>query len=271
MDTIKYLIEDDKITFYKDKQVQVIDNRKFWVFEALKQSLRDSLNVGELNLDVSAYIKGLIKDRSKTLGVRQRLEELEAANMPTEPFRLCVERLPSSVLEANPEIIKSLGTTEIPLTWDGNLVLYQRSAWLNNTSWANDSTFQPFKEVNGKQQASSFTDTMRRCPDTGMAYEVLVRPEDIVAIKGTNSEYTSFEVKAVTQLSKLGTKPKVQQQTQVPIVEYQTNCVGDENNAVRLPFNAGTAAKLVSYLMGGHSSEAALKQVTPAPVALVSC
>lgn len=261
--TIKYLIEDDRIVFYANNEIRVASSNDFWLFEPLKDALQNG-NYEGLEFNPKDYLIEAVEQRKDIFGIKQRLEELEALEMPTEPFMNFISRLNEENIKELTGLISKAGTTEAPLTWDGDIVLYQRASWLE-TNWVDEKNFNPGNIVQGKSIVGEFTQTMRQCPDTGNAYEVVVRPENIVSVHNSNM----FYVNDVMQLSKLGEYVKKEQQSEAPVVQYITQCIGEANAVFRVPYSADTAAAYVASLFNTNmqGTIARLNQlVKPEPI-----
>lgn len=271
MTQIKYIIDDNQITFSQNGELKIFTDRNWVVFENLKQSLIQHGNIGSIITSASNYFKEAVKSRSNKFGIKDRLEALEAANMPTEPFKNFISRANESFLEAHPELVSKAGTVDAPLTWDGNLIMYQRAAWRGHGSWSQDESFTAFKTIEGTAKVSEFTAALQVCPDTGAAFEVIVQPEDLVSVA---SDYCGLWVASkITQLAKLGvTRNNLEgQQAQTPIIDVMTNCVGEDGNAIRLPFNAGTAAKLVQSMFDKTTNSELMNNIVPVRMAVATC
>ena len=267
--TIKYLIEDDRIVFFNAGEIRVASSNDFWVFEPLKNALQNG-NYAGFEFSPKDYLIEAVEQRKDIFGIKQRLEELESSEMPTEPFLNFISRLNEENIKELAPLISKVGTTEAPLTWDGDVVLYQRAAWLDS-NWVDETNFAPGNVVQGTSVVGEFTNIMRQCPDTGNAYEVVVRPENILSQRDSNTLYVSD----VMQLSQLGERVKKDQRSESPVVQYVTQCIGEANAVFRVPYSADTAAAYVASLFNTNmqGNIARLNQlVEPEPVLVsVSC
>lgn len=258
MPTINYLIDEERITFFKNKQIQVAERRvNPWLYESLKEALPAGKDA--IVFSPQQYLAQAFEERKNVFGIGERIKAIEAAGMPIEPYIAFISRLNSECIVGRPDsaqiaetIISKIGTIEAPLTWDGNLVLYQRSAWTNrNSHWAGtNKEFKPFNTIIGKLYAGEFTYTMQKCPDVGCAYEVVVQPEHIKNINDNGL----WEVSQVMQLAELGREMTSMQQAEAPVVRYENKCVGDSNIAIRLPYNPATAASVAEFMMNATAT-----------------
>lgn len=250
---INYLIDEERVTFFKEGQIQVTERKeKPWLYESLKEALPTGNEL--LVFKPKDFLLQAFEQRKDCFGIAKRIKEIEAAGMPTEPYMSFISRLDdtlfteeSKTIDIVEALVSKVGTVEAPLTWDGDLVLYQRSAWTNsNKSWADDSgDFKPFNVIEGNIYAGEFTYTMKVCPDTGCAYEVIVQPQHI---KSTANDGL-WTLSQVMQLSKLGTQMSIGQRSKSPIVSYENKCVGDDTIAMRLPYNPVTAASVAEFML----------------------
>lgn len=267
MTPINYLIDEDRVTFYKDSKIQVAERSVTpWLYDSFKEAL--PAGDTELSFNTKDIFINAVKNRKQMFGIAERVEALEAAGMPVDPYVSFISRLPEEVLVNHTELISKVGTVDAPLTWTGDLVLYQRSAWTQGevTSWADDeSTFTPFNVVKSDKhlRAGEFSYAMNVCPDTGCAYEVVVQPEHIIS--GSSGLWT---VSQVMQLAQLGREMTTMQQSESPIVRYENKCIGDSNIAMRLPYNPVTAATVAEFMFR-HNKQ--LELVNAPVVQAVSC
>lgn len=271
MTQVKYIIDDKQISFYQNNEIKIITEQAWFAFESLKQALISNGAIGSLMLSAKACLEDLISQRSEKFGIKQRLEALEQANLPTEPFKNFVSRVGEDFLRQHPEFIGKAGSVDAPLTWDGDLIMYQRAAWRDQnklSNWANDEEFTAFKTLEGETRVSEFNAALNVCADTGMVYEVIVQPEHLVGRSGVYQGL--WTVSQVTQLAKLGLRP-VDKQADTGIVDVMTNCISEQGNAIRLPFNASTAAKLVGSLFDNQTQHSQVNNIVPVRLALSSC
>jgi hypothetical protein len=270
---IKYIITDDHITFFKDNEIRSIqqcNGLKGILFQEIKRCLLDG------DKEIPAFnhqdaIKMLRARPQLSKPINDRIQALEEAGLPTEPLHRFLENCPEHILN-DLEVLSKVGTSAMPLTWDGDVVLYQRSHFNNGsaaTSWTHEDGFIPGQVVDKEQSVSSFDHIVNGvCPDAGPVFEVIVKAKDIVSA-GTNNIKSLWKVKKLTQMSKLGLRPSANTKAESGIVEFLTNCVGGNEASVRVPYNAGTAAKMVNSLFT-HNSEA-LNNIVPVRSAVAFC
>lgn len=269
---IKYLIDQDRITFYRENQISVVEKGSaFQMYESIKEALVN--NQETLYFNPKQFLLEAFDQRKDMFGIADRIKQIEEAGMPTEPYRAFVSRLSDSVFKGHggsdliETLMQKIGTVEAPLTWNGDIVLYQRSAWTKGEiiSWAEDESFTPFNVISGKtQRAGEFSYSMRACPDTGCAYEVVVQPQHIKEI----NNYGLWTVSQVMQLAQLGKEMTTMQRSESPIVRYETKCVGDSNIVMRLPYSPQTAATVAEFMLRYNNE----MRVVEAPVLqAVSC
>lgn len=270
---IKFLIDDERVTFLKDKEISVAERQSQpWLYESLKESLPTT---GEaLAFNPKEFLIDAFEKRKDMFGIANRIKAIEKAGMPTEPYIAFISRLNEDLLTGTQNsidtietLIKKVGTVEAPLTWNGDLVLYQRSAWTDSkTYWANDNEFKPFNELTGNLVAGEFSYAMNVCPDTGCAFEVVVQPQHIQKMSSRSTGL--WHVSKVMQLAKLGREMTTMQRSESPIVRYENKCIGDETIAMRLPYNPITAATVAEFMLR-HNQQ--LKLVNAPVVQAVSC
>lgn len=256
---INYLIDQERITFMRDQEIRVVEkDSAFMLYDSLKTALVN--NESTLYFDPKEFLVDAFEQRKSMFGIAERLEQIEAAGMPIEPYMAFVNRLSPTIFACNDTklietLVQKIGTVEAPLTWDGDIVLYQRSAWANsNTAWAEDSgTFTPFNVVTGDLTAGEFSYTMGKCPDLGCAYEVTVQPNHVVNVQ-TNGVW---KVSQVMQLAQLGKEMTTLQRSESPIIRYENKCIGDESIVMRLPYSPVTAASVAEFMMR-HNRQLAL-------------
>ena len=281
MSKINYYITPDCLTFYKDGLIKHVNSNQPYLFEALKMSLPRGVDYVEI--DSRTMFKECLKNGSKAFGAADRLKSLQEANLPVEPLLSFIDKVPTEVLNSPDgyKLIHKVGTPDIPLTWDGNLILYQRSAWVgvNQTTagsgrtWVDVESFTPFKVVTGTEerplQAGGFDWVAKHCPDSGSVYEVIVQPQHILDVLS----YGCWELSQVTQLSSLGNYVNCSQKAETGVVEFVTSCSDlGEKTAIRLPYNAGTAAKLLNAMFKNGVSSQALNNIVQLGVrSVVSC
>lgn len=270
METIKYLITDNQISFYKNEEVRVINkssNLNGILYSQLKECLPNN-NVIDIPVTSEEKVNFLLQNLEKIPTVKDRMGELTSAGLPTEPFVNFLKKCPKELIE-KVEVLALAGTTSMPLTWDGNVVLYQRASYMQGEtlkSWAGDN-FAMGHEVNKMSYVSDFESIVNgTCPDAGPVFEVVVQPQDIVEVRNKGK----WTVQRLIQMSALGLHPAENTKADTAIVEFVTNCVGDGKQAIRIPYNAGTAAKMVNAMFDTPVS-ASSNQIVPVRTQLVSC
>ncbi len=274
MTAINYLIDEDRITFMRDQEISIVEkNTTFMLYDSLKTALVN--NESTLYFDPKEWLVEAFEQRKNMFGIAERLEQIEAAGMPIEPYMAFINRLSPTVFAGSDTtlietLVQKIGTVEAPLTWDGDIVLYQRSAWANsNTAWASSGgEFTPFNIVTagatGELVAGEFSYTMGKCPDLGCAYEVTVQPNHVLNVNSVGV----WKVSQVMQLAQLGKEMTTLQQSESPIVRYENKCIGDESIVMRLPYSPVTAASVAEFMMR-HNRQ--LELVNAPVVQAVSC
>jgi hypothetical protein len=250
--SIKYLITDSQITFFKENQVKSVykeSGLNELVFNVLKDCLQSG-NLIEIDDSKEYYLEQLRQKPGLIKSVQKRVEELTTANLPTEPFFKFLNKCPDHLL-SEIEVLTKAGTVDMPLTWEGDVVLYQRASYMRNNNtysdWAGESSFRMGNVLEGEQLVSSFDYIVSKtCCDAGPVFEVVVQPQHITSVNSNSSSF--WTVNRLTQMTRLGIKPFRSSQADTGIVEFITNCVGSDKQAIRLPYNAGTASKMVNAL-----------------------
>ena len=283
-DEVKYVINEDNIVFYYNKEMRIVNKEDLYVYNSLRESLVANNNESlRYVVDTRTAIKDSIINKSELFGLDKRIRKLEDEGLPLEPLLNFVDRLPENMLYDN-KLLALVGTTELPLTWTGDIVAYQRASWIPYDrrqpleSWV--SEFKPYHRVSSGSNSllvvGGFNWTQRQCADTGLTFEVIVQPEDIVnsyySTHQKSTDYGMWCVKEVTQLSILGKIVQNSAKATTGVVEFVNSCseLGDQM-VVRLPYNMSTASRMVSAMFSVPEGAKYNKMaVTSVPVS-VSC
>ena len=273
---LKYLINDQTLSFFYQDRVCTVHKKETLLFDTLKRLLLEN-EVGaltaNLNKNTKVYLEEAMRNKEDVLniGISKRVKEIEASGMPIDPYLRFIQRCPTEVLLRDPYIITQVGTVDLPLTWDGDIIGYQRAAWIRKDKsqmfWVNDQNFTPFQEVvsDSPQQVGNFYWIQNVCSDAGMTYEALVKPENIQTVSITDQEtYTQrcLQTKKVTLLSRLKEVTLSSHLSTTPIVEITTANSDLGPIAIRLPYNASTAAKMLEHLFNNSVSAKQLNKLT---------
>lgn len=269
MTKINYVITDKQISFYKDKEVRTVyadSGLNYVIYTSLRNSLINNEPI--VATTPKEAINVIKRNPAIVPSVNKRIKELEEANLPTDPFLKFLSNCNDNLLVEGLKLLSKAGTTDMPLTWDGNIILYQRANMLNR-SWA-PTTFN-FGEVMEREEGfnvSSFHNIVDgTCPDSGPVFEVMVKPQDIISLD--NRVHSLWKVKRLTQMSRLSLRPSQKEKAEAGIVEFITNCVGDGKQAIRLPYNAGTAAKMVTAMFQNNNQS--VNNIVPVQATLAYC
>ena len=246
MTPINYVITDDAITFFRDDQVKIVTREQSYLFPALQESLLSGLFSFDISQSPRELILQTIKNNRGLYELAERLEALESEGLPTEPFISFISRLDEETLIAGLNKIKIVGTPELPLTWDGSVIAYQRASWVSyqtqeQRDWAR-AGLRPFDVIEGATQTvGEFSWVQSQCPDTGMTFEVIVQPQHILEFRPAVHRNT-LRVSQVTMLARLGETIRDEQRAETSIVEVVSRSSEFGPLAVRLPYSASTAA-----------------------------
>jgi hypothetical protein len=275
--SVKYLVTDEAISFYResDKSVRFVNkDSNGMVYELLRDCLltKGTLDILEQDLNLKDCYLSFVKDNKNLFGIGDRLQSLKDSGMPTQPFERFVSRLPESFFqqERNVQFLSRVGTVDAPLTLNGDVVMYQRASWLNDrdiTNWSSSDSFTSGNVVSSDVlTVGEFNWVMGSCPDAGPVFEVLVQPQHILNVGHSGG----WLVQQLTQLSKLSEYLFVKDRSETAVVSFNTNCSNSSGNAIRLPYSAATMSSYVSMLFADKAE--ALNNVVPVKVAHVgSC
>lgn len=275
MTKTKYLIEESQITFYKDGEIKYITEEHPLTFLAVRDCLISNRDYDlDNHIDIKSLLKRAINSKVTALGIKEKLDYLESMNLPTQPLLSFIDKAPIEVLN-DTDIIKTVGTLNVPLTWEGNIVLYTRASWIPHSNTLTDwfsKQFSPNKVLVAVQDqpitAGGFYWTMGVCPDTGLAYEVEVEPEHIMSIKAGEPS----KLKQVKCISCLGESFNVDSQSSSPLVEFETQCNNlGEDYVVRRPYDISTAARLVASMYRDNLDLNAVEKTVRPRVMVGSC
>jgi hypothetical protein len=270
--TLKYVIQPDSISFYdtdKQKTSIVYKGAHNIIYDVLELGLRENdielVYTSQYAKPTEAVLNKLFQSGKDAYGLRERYEALVSEGLPTKALLNFASRAPMELLQ-NQSLMQRVGTVDMPLTWEGDLVLYQRASWLQSTNERTPSfdsfrsstkwvdSFTPFAIIEGEGNlASDFDWAMNQCPDTGTTYEVVVQPQPIVSMSYNRQRL--YNVNRLTQLSDLGRHIKASQKSTVGVVEI-TSEITDLGGiiAVRQPFNTLTLSNYISAVVDVSAS-----------------
>jgi hypothetical protein len=285
---IKYAVTEDAISFYDKEEIIVVTSDQKYLYAALKDSLISNSTIDIID-SPKEFLKKCLKERSSCFGIDKKIKQIEEAGMPIEPFLSFVSRIPERFLKYNPDLLNMIGTVDLPLTWDGNLIAYQRASWIKNDNevdaqdiptsfkvfdlnrgrrikkWARD--FKPFDIAMVPQNVCDFNWAQNQCPDTGATFEVIVQPEYIRSI--LNHQIRTSQI---IMLSRLGEKVSNDQKSTTMVVDIETGCSEFSGGfAIRLPFNASTSAKLINHMFNQTVKTQQLNKTIKIRVPVTSC
>lgn len=121
--------------------------------------------------------------------IAKRIKSMQAANIPTQPLVAFWQKLTASALSFDKieALLDVVGTTALPLTWDGNLIAYRRGGFtdvprLDLPAWV-PGAFTGNKPI-VNQQLQPLNAVMNTCADLGVLNEALVFPQQILDFSG---------------------------------------------------------------------------------------
>jgi hypothetical protein len=275
---MQYIIDDKHITIHKDGKTHLISKDSNSYFDFIKSTL---LKAGTANTNLLSwggqikqatagafnYNKGKFyyEDEPVPKSVGERIKELEDQNLPFQPlinFWLKLKDHPDR--EIREKLGQSAGRPGIPLTWDGDLILYTRASWVppsadkeEITSLTNLNRFTRLdwssnKFTPGKTMVSStalicgdFTWITEVCPDAGVIYDIQVNPLHVVKSSPLGGK---LEVSQFTYLSQLEEHSALTDK--IFFVKVETNTFGKQL-VVRKPYSPESLREYLANLMPG--------------------
>lgn len=201
MNKLNYIITDRAISITINNKRRIVPSDSY-VYKVLLQQIK----TGSVDLNKKVNFKDFVLDSiytgSNVYGLSDKINKMTESGIPAKPFIKMLSAIPESVLTQNPEILTKAGTKELPLTYSGKIIGYQRSSFLpkgheQGKSWV--SCFEPGTILEGAQLVSDFEYIKSRCPDMGSVYQVLINPEHIIGY-----DQHGFTVSKATQLNMLG-------------------------------------------------------------------
>lgn len=255
----KYIASEDRITVHHNKRTMTIVKENNAYFNSLLEALASNrLDLEEVlpeyvvNEDsIAEYSNGKLKLENGRLSseyfeVPARLQDLVKefldSNLPLQPLiKLCEKLSLLSDKFIRNSIVNFVSAGDVPLTWDGDLVLYARSAWvIDNTKsdWMEQS-FTPGATRTGENlPCGTFDWTLGECPDMGRVFDLLVQPQHITSVKKQ-----SVGVSQYLNISAL--EETINHEERLLLLHTNTNHLGS-NVYVREPFSDAQLSKYVT-------------------------
>ena len=284
---MRYIASARLISYFNDqtKTVSFLSAKTNSYFQIVREHLRKNLNCNEVTAaaiegDVALLVnslgdKDLVYQDGKYFlfeeeipeGIAKKVLDLRHQKLPYQPLLNYWRKakqggLVSQVLCS--EIATSVGTREIPLTWDGNLILYMRSSWVKpneETPWVQN--YEPGQKVNQEAICGGFTWVSSTCPDAGLMFEVQVNPTCLRPVYeiGVSS---SFKATAMTFIGEV--KGNIAE-SGLFFLETKTNTLGDKI-VVRAPYSPESFRAYLTTLVPGENK---LPQQEMVGVRLTGC
>lgn len=244
-----YVQLSDSLSFFDGDSVITIDKPNYPVlfnqlsdalarnttFEFDSHPLESATDHNVTWRDNAYYFKGM----RLTASMSQRLSQLISQGYGYTPILNFLTKLQSVDQKITADLQHLVVSKEVALTYDGNIVLYKRASWNNNTQWA--SVVTPGTTVTQDDyplRLGTLDWIIALCPDQGVMSDVEVQPQHVLAIdsgivKVTQYRFLSYVEEGYREVDK------------IHLVHTLTNSLGNEI-LVRLPY---TEDNLQHYLM----------------------
>lgn len=287
---MKYLISDNLITVFSNGQTHLISNLGNSYFDLIKSKLLSNQEFSESWISTDNYLQEttggafryqsgeyFYNDEVIPTSIGARVRKLQDDGIPYQPLVNFWNKLKSHPDEdVRVGLAERAGSQTIPLTWDGDLVLYTRASWLPSTleetfDRANPLAFRPSRDTDwsgnfepGKLVQSSgdsflpcgdFDWINGACPDQGAIYDIQVQPCHVVSLEQT-VRYARSANLAVSQfryLSQLRERSSVPEK--VCFINVETNNLG-ERLVVRRPYSDESLRAYLTTLLPGSNKMA---------------
>lgn len=286
---MKYLISNDDslITIYSNGQTQLISNLSNSYFDLVKSKLLNNQEFSHLWVSTDGYLQETTNGAFSYQGgeylynneviprsIGKRVKQLQDEGIPYQPLVNFWNKLKSHPDEAvRIGLADRAGSQTIPLTWDGDLVLYTRASWLpstleetfdranplafipsSDTDWSGN--FEPGKLVQSSDSSflpcGDFDWINGACPDQGAIYDIQVQPCHVVSLEQT-TRYARSANLAVSQFRYLS---QLQERSSVPekvcFINVETNNLG-ERLVVRRPYSDESLRAYLTTLLPGSN------------------
>lgn len=278
---MQYIVDDSHITIYKDGQSYLISKKSNSYFGLIKHTLLNQRTPnsnllswgGQLSEETAGaftYSQGkfYFEDEVVPNSIAERIKELKKQNLPFQPlinFWLKLRKHPDE--EIREKLGESAGSPGVPLTWDGDLVLYTRASWIPRSVSTEEITnlvypniqklsdwsagnFSPGKTVLSSKPTicGDFNWITQVCPDAGVIYDIQVNPLHVVNFVRDRIE---VKVSQFTYLSQLEEKSVLTDK--IFFVKVETNTFG-EKLVVRKPYSAESLREYLSSLVPGNNN-----------------
>lgn len=278
---MRYIASKKLITYYDGRKVSFLsaESNSYYnlVLEHLRKERDNFLGVTEAAQkgDIAVLVNSLAEEdfqfkegkyflagKEIPEEIAKKVLELKGKELPYQPLLNFWQKAKEGglVSQLNPQQITSLvGTRDIPLTWDGNLIMYMRSSWVRQeqtTKWAN---YLPEERVRAEAICGGFNWVSSSCPDAGLMFEVQVNPVHIL-----NVSQNTFTVKELTFIGEV--KGKVSNSS-LYFLETKTNTLG-EKMVVRAPYSPESLRAYLTTLVPGYNKLAEQEVVS---VRLTGC
>lgn len=283
---MQYIVDREHITIHKDGKSYLISKESNSYFDLIKNTL---LNQGTANSNLLSwggqlseasagaftYNQGkfYFEDEVVPVSIAERIKELKKQNLPFQPlinFWLKLREHPDA--EIREKLGESAGRPGVPLTWDGDLVLYTRASWIPRSAGIEEITnlvylnglnlnklklsdwsggqFSPGKTMLSSKPmiCGDFNWITQVCPDAGVIYDIQVNPLHVVNLVRKGME---LKVSQFTYLSQLEEKSVLTDK--IFFVKVETNTFG-ERLVVRKPYSPESLRGYLSSLVPGNNN-----------------
>ena len=279
---MRYIASKKLITYYDGRKVSFLsaESNSYYnlVLEHLRKERDNLLGVTEAAQkgDVAVLVNSLAEEgfqekegRYFLAGeeipeeIAKKVLELRGKELPYQPLLNFWEKAKSGGLVSQviaQKIASLVGTRDIPLTWDGNLIMYMRSSWVKQaqtTKWAN---YLPEERVRAEAICGGFNWVSSACPDAGLMFEVQVNPIHILNVNA-NSSFTVKEMTFIGEVKGRATDSSLY------FLETKTNTLG-EKIVVRAPYSPESLRAYLTTLVAGYNKLAEQEVVS---VKLTGC
>jgi hypothetical protein len=278
---MQYIVDDKHITIHKDGKSHLISKESNSYFDLVRNTL---LNQGTANSNLLTwggqlseatagaftYNQGkfYFEDEVVPKSIAERIKELKEQNLPFQPLINFWLKLRSHQDESIKEKLgESAGRPGVPLTWDGDLVLYTRASWVPPSAGIEEITslaylnkmklsdwsggeFSPGKTMLSSKPMTcgDFNWITQVCPDAGVIYDIQVNPLHVVNLIRNGME---LKVSQFTYLSQLEEKSVLTDK--IFFVKIETNTFG-ERLVVRKPYSPESLRGYLSSLVPGNNN-----------------